>query len=359
MRVIFVSLSAGVAGLHEWNSTSQNGCVYPGTCSQPAAKFTKVLDLAPRQQWNTDGGFCGALSIQQAALGVGAWISQDLVRKANTHGEGHGNEQEGYEVLPSNVQETVTNLKLVGEEWDYSQSKPQAQAFKSFIKRNLVKGYPIVWFPLCKGDSHEAYSTTPPTDAPNGGAYDHVEPMWGIGSNHPLDDETVYDDDWILHGSDQDLEPYYRFINTLDDDTDMQGNCKNAVSGFGKNEMYPCFYDQVTYGVAVQGLKKTGNLPVILGVDSQSEPNIRSSWGGDAVALRGTVTVSGLTAGNNYVLYRYGSTATLPTGSSTEGYEHKTPFTADGSTWIFADPNTFMSSSAVYYVAVPTSELVV
>jgi hypothetical protein len=353
MRVLVASLFTGVAGLHEWNATSTSGCVYPGTCKQPAAKYTKVLNLQPRQQWNIDGGFCGALSIQQAALGVGAWISQDLVRKANTHGEGHGSSSKGYEVLPSNVQETVTNLKLASEEWDYNQPKPQAKAFKAFIKRNLVKGHPIVWFPICKGDSHDPYRD----DIPNGGAYDHVEPMWGIGSNHPLNDATVYDDDWILHGSDQDLEPYYRFMNTLEDDLSMQGNCKNAGSGFGKNEMYPCFYEKVTYGAAVQGLKKTGNLPVVLNVDTQNEPNIRS-WS-QAKDLHGTVTVSGLTAGHNYILYRYGSTASLPTGSSVQGYENKIPFTAEGETWTHKDTNTFKSSSATYYVAVPADDVVV
>merc|ERR1712048_879880 len=107
------------------------------------------------------------------------------------------------------------------------------------------------------------------------------------------------------------------------------------------NEMYPCFYEQVTYGVAVQGLQKSGNLPVVLKVDRQDDPNIRSRWGGKAVALHGTVTVSGLTVGHDYVLYRYGSTASLPSGSSTQGYEHRTTFTADGETWTFKDPSTF------------------
>jgi hypothetical protein len=37
----------------------------------------------PSLQWNINGGFCGAFSIQQSALAQGAWISQDLVRKAN------------------------------------------------------------------------------------------------------------------------------------------------------------------------------------------------------------------------------------------------------------------------------------
>ena len=89
---------------------------------------------------------------------------------------------------------------------------------------------------------------------PNGGQCDHVEPMYGIFSNHPLNDTEVYDDDWIVHASDQDYMPYYRPMNSLEDDLSMQGNCKHAGRGFGKNEMYPCFDKHVTYGLAVTGL---------------------------------------------------------------------------------------------------------
>jgi hypothetical protein len=84
-----------------------------------------------------------------------------------------------------------------------------------------------------KGDSHECY----PDSCPNNGACDHVEPMFGLFSNHALSDPTVYPDDWILHASDQDLMPYYRPLVSLSDTLAMDGNCKNAGSGFGKNEM--------------------------------------------------------------------------------------------------------------------------
>ena len=70
--------------------------------------------------------------------------------------------------------------------------------------------------------------------------------MWGIYSNHPLDDENVYDDDVILHASDQDQLPYYRPMSTLQDSPFMLGNCKHAQPGFGRNEMYPCFDESVT-----------------------------------------------------------------------------------------------------------------
>lgn len=46
---------------------------------------------------------------------------------------------------------------------------------------------------------------------------------------------------------------YYRTMKSLEDSTKMNGNCKFAGAGFGKNEMYPCIDESVTYGLAVTG----------------------------------------------------------------------------------------------------------
>lgn len=77
-----------------------------------------------------------------------------------------------------------------------------------------------------------------PNACPNGGGFGHVEPVWGIYSNHSLDDPTVYPDDYLVHSSDQDLNPYYRAFHTLEDTPAMDGNCAIAQKGFGRNEMY-------------------------------------------------------------------------------------------------------------------------
>merc|ERR1712176_518236 len=199
---------------------------------------------------------------------------------------------------------------------------------------------------ICKGDSHTPY----PNSNPNGGHFDHVEPVIGIFSNHSLDDPEVYDDDWVLHFSDQDLETYYRRFSTLEDDTRMEGNCKNAGAGFGKNEMYPCLYDQVDYGLAVTGLDtKLPTLRVVLDVDRQEEPNVRM-WQ-RPVELHGTVTVTGLQAGRAYILYRFKGTQALPESNFDSGYEYKYPFVSQSATWRFEDPNAFESNGATYYVA--------
>ena len=63
--------------LHEWqNVVPEHGCVYPGTCTPPDTTFFRVANgPVPGQQWNDLGGFCGAFSIQHAALSAGAWWS--------------------------------------------------------------------------------------------------------------------------------------------------------------------------------------------------------------------------------------------------------------------------------------------
>jgi len=116
-------------------------------------------------------------------------------------------------------------------------------------------------FPICKGDENRGYGI---------GHFAHIEPIWGIYSNHPLTDPNVYEDDVLVHGSDWQTGPkhlgYFRPFNSLPDGLKMEGNCKNAGSGFGKNEMYPCVYDKITYGNSITGIIDTENqtLPLSL-----------------------------------------------------------------------------------------------
>ena len=97
------------------SSSIAHACVEPGTCIPPAAQFSRVIPgPKPGQQWNINGGFCGSWSIQQTAKAFGAWISQDVVRKANRDQPiqhyMHGDEELGYEVVPSNQAQQVSIL---------------------------------------------------------------------------------------------------------------------------------------------------------------------------------------------------------------------------------------------------------
>eukprot|EP00037_Helgoeca_nana_P015251 m.142598 g.142598 ORF g.142598 m.142598 type:complete len:369 (-) comp22933_c0_seq1:61-1167(-) len=335
LRLVMATMGMAVA--------NADPCVEPGICVAPQTKYSVVLPVTPRQQWNIEGGFCGAMSVQTAHLAFGAWISQDLVRKANTHGVGHCEPGNGCELEPTNIGQTAQNLKLDYDVFDHSQPKPQAAAYKSWMKAHLVKGHPVVWLVMTKGEDACPYAGA----CPDGGAFSHIEPVWGIFSDHPLNDTTVYDDDWVLHSSDQDLQHYYRKFSSIVDTTAMDGNCAKAQDGFGKNEMYPCINDQVDYGLAINGINGSG-LPTSLAVDSQDEPDTR--MGQRAIEMRGTVTVSSLIVGKGYTIYRYTGTEELPTDGS-----HDTPsavklsFTAGNTTHVYEDPIKISSHSATYY----------
>jgi len=350
---------------HDWSTAPPNfnasayKCVPPGQCTPPSSKYSRVITgPTPGQQWNMNGGFCGAFSVQHAALAVGAWVSQDLVRKANRDGPGphnmHGDRTEGYEVMPSNVAWTAAGLKLKGNEWDYSKPVPQAAAFKAWLKAHLSSGHAIAWFPMCKGDGHQGYPGSCPAGGPSGdtiGHVDHVEAMYGIFSDRPLNDTTVGDDDWIVHTSDQDYMPYYRPLNSLEDTAAMEGNCKHAGAGFGRNEMYPCFDKAVTYGLAVTGLDVEGTVyPTAITTEGSTyEPNVRGFERPKTFHAR--VHVSGLSPARKYTTYRFDGIDALPAGPPfASGASYSWTFGALGRTHSFDDPNGFRSDGAVYYV---------
>jgi len=135
---------------------------------------TCVADACRPLQWNINGGFCGAFSYQTLMMTKGAWVSEDLVRKANIGAQcfGHGNGPNstvcespndadcissapfGCEVAPENYGSTCKGLRLDCDVWDYLQPRPQTEVYKSWLKGHLVRGTPVVWTPMLKGASN-------------------------------------------------------------------------------------------------------------------------------------------------------------------------------------------------------------
>lgn len=93
------------------------------------------------------------------------------------------------------------------------------------MKSHLADSNPLVVFVMEKGNSHDAYNM--------GYHFDHIEPIFGVYSNHELSDNTIYDDDWFVMGSDYSPDGtknlgYFRTFNNYDDNLSMDTNCANA-----------------------------------------------------------------------------------------------------------------------------------
>jgi hypothetical protein len=261
----------------------------------------------------------------------------------------------GYEVLPQNIGGALDNLKIKHELFDHENvPKPQAQSYLKWIKKNIAANQPIVTFVMCKGDSHTGYGLGP---------FDHIEPAFGLYSNHPLTDEEIYDDDWLVHGSDYSPDGvknlgYFRKFNSMVDTVKMDGNCKDAQAPHGLNEAYPCYNDQLNWGAAITGLADPKNitLPLSLWVDNWKEPNVRT--GEKPVEMTATILVKGLTAGKEYVVYMFETTEAYPSDSSFHegGHKFKYPFKAEKDTFKFTAPDKIMSNEMAYYVCVPAKK---
>jgi len=191
---------------------SESAMCEGGLCEKLDMKYERFVNIQPGTQWGDAGGYCGSWASQRAFLGIGAWVSQQQVRDRTTRcstvlpNGGHDSE-----ILSCNIDEAWKNLKIDYDAFDYTNTKlPQTAAYATWLKKQLVAGYVVAWMIMWNGERFPIYNLTPPA-----GMYGHVEPVIGIQSNHPLDDETVYPDDVVLHYMDVGNKTLYRNISSL------------------------------------------------------------------------------------------------------------------------------------------------
>lgn len=305
-----------------------------GLCEKQDMKYERILPAQPGYQWNDAGGYCGSWAIQRATLTKGAYISQHQVRNHTSPGGGHDNE-----ILSTNIEEAFKNLKISFEGFDYvNEPLPQQAAYATWLKKQLAAGYAVTWMILWNAQVYPIYKLTPPA-----GMYGHVEPVIGIQSNHPLNDTTVYDDDVAVHFTDGGTNTVHRIISSLAGEWSGPGHQANCR---------PYSYCMATYafGWAVKGFTSDKPaMPASLHIDPWlSEPDVRG--GETPTALKGTLTVTELTIGTSYDIYRWDTVKDAFTFS--ENFK-KTSFKATNGTFIYTDDKSFQSDGTTYYQCVP------
>lgn len=304
-----------------------------GLCAKPNTKYEKMSSTQPGYQWNDAGGYCGSWSIQRASLAKGAYISQQQVRSHTSDGGGND-----HEILSTNIEEAFKNLKIKAEGFDYvNQPVPQNEAYYKWLKAQLVAGHPVTWMIMWDGQTYPIYDLTPPA-----GLYGHVEPVVGVLSNHPLTDEEVYEDDYVVHFTDGGINTVYRPFKTLTGDWAGPGE-----KGICRSDKY-CI-GPYSFGWAVKGFEDNHDaLPASLHIEPwKREPDTRS--GASPNQITGTLTVTELTAGSTYDIFRW--------DTSTDAFTYsdefkKTSFQATNATFVYEDPTTFQSDGVAYYSCV-------
>ncbi|MBI3728686.1 MAG: C39 family peptidase [Burkholderiales bacterium] len=329
------------------------------------------LAIPPRHQWNANYGYCGETAFISAGLYYGQYVSQYTARAAATPGLNQ-TDVNSQLLVSVNDLTAAANMHLTAVEWNGQANTVTTNQYLAWIKGYVLAGYPVIM-----GVYVNQYQ---PGSSPTAGfsSYDHIVPVNGIASNHPLVpglNQTYYADD-ILQLSDNSGTNNVNYPNQFTappiaaaylfqygfDKFQMTRVQANAPTAPPYSLALHTTSNNQNSAVAITGVidlnKET--VPVRLATDLNYE-NPAMSKGSNtppaAAPLTLTATVYGLTAGVKYNVYQYNSLAAIPNSSfnaNAAAASQISTFTATDSTYVLP-PVKIMSNQTAAFRAVPAS----
>lgn len=269
-----------------------------------------MLDIAPRNQWEANFGYCGEVSLISAGLYYGQYISQYDARAIASQNTPQ-NKAESQLLLGVNDQYAAKQMHLSSIEWDGSGGQPTTE-FLAWVKQMIVSGYPVSIGILMNqylfyGQKNAAAGDTD---------YDHIVPVYGVGSSQPLGDPSYYADD-VIYFSDNGLwtpkgnVPIYLFDYAFGI-FQQDRNQANAASA----SVYSLSTQGSGFGIAITGVTDPNGetLPVSLKTSINYEPAIQNGATSRPapIPVTLTITLSNLEPGVSYKLYRYSQFGSVP-----------------------------------------------
>lgn len=308
---------------------------YAGQYYVKAPQYVHNLTMPPRLQWNENYGYCGSTSFISAGLFVGGiWISQ-YDNRALASNSTNQRLEESQLLLGVNDYWAAHAHKMTNKLWDYNDL--DVTHFFAWIKSQILQNHPVV---IGIFENESVFGNSPP-DAD----YDHIVPVTGWGSNHPLTDPSYYADD-VIYFSDNGLyTPVDPSVSIFE--------CSAVVGQFAQSRKNADAKTAAVYsvngnptksdpnfGIALTGIVDEHDdcLPLrVLTSTNQELPEIvdGSNTRPKAAPLTLTVIVSGLTSGTSYNLYQYNTMANVPSSkfnaNAANAFAHWS-FTAQGDT---------------------------
>lgn len=297
-------------------------------------------DIPPRLQWNANFGYCGETSFISAGLYYGQWASQYEVRAIASDGTPQ-NRQNSQLLLGSNAEHAARVMHLETVKWNGASASPQS--FLGWIAQNVAQERPVI-IGVYTNEYRFYGHTNPQAGDPT---YDHIVPVVAAGNGR-----LTFSDNGLWGPPRPYLftYPYSAFARTR-----AQANARSAPQ-------YSLPAGVRDYGIAVTGIADPSRetVPVRVATNVNYEkPKMRnhSTVRPKPMPLVLTVTVSGLTPGTNYTLYRYDRFSDVPdtrfNANSAHASKHWAIRPASGSSFVVTE--RIMSDQVAVYRAVPSS----
>jgi hypothetical protein len=328
--------------------------VSPTTTNQAARSLHKWRnDIGPRYQWNHNYGYCGEVSEISAGLYFGQYVSQyDARAAADDVPQNRYRSQLLLGVNALRAAETM-HLRAIAR----TGKLDRTDEFLAWIKQNVLLGRPVA-IGIYMNQFRFYGNRKPDAGSPQ---YDHIVPVIGVASYHPHDERGYFPDDVITFSdngewSSSRREAKYSFNYAFGA---FQKTRREANAHRGP--IYSLTDDHRDFGIAILGVQDGDNetLPVRVTTSVNYEhPQIAqgSSQRPRSEPLVLTVTVSGLTQGDEYNLYRYKTLASVPNRGfnkyASKAYEKWTITGRAGGKFVMTEK--IMSDEVAAYRVVPS-----
>ena len=321
-----------------------------------AASYSKSVNIPPRLQWEANFGYCGEVAMISAGLYFGQYVSQFDARKIASKNANQSTEGSQL-LLGVNDAYAAAQMHLSAKEWKGG-TQPNANNFLAWVKQNVVSGIPVMI-----GVYDNQFLLEGSTNPLAGDAeYDHIVPVTGISSTHPLGGPSTYFTADLFTFSDNGLwsptgVPAY-FYQYPAGTFQASRTAANSQSG----PIYSLAKRGNNYGIAITGIiDRDGKaLPVRVATSSNFEMPAMQEGSNKRPApqtLTLTVTVSGLQPSLTYNLYRYNNFQSVPnTGFNANASKASKKWQVSinsGSTYSVTE--NISSDEIAVYRAVPTT----
>jgi hypothetical protein len=285
--------------------------VPPTTTNQAARSLHQWRnDIGPRYQWNHNYGYCGEVSEISAGLYYGQYVSQYDARAAAS--DAPQNRYRSQLLLGVNALRAAENMHLraIAPTGKFNRSTDD---FLAWVKENVLLGRPVA-IGIYMNQVRFYGNRKPDAGSPQ---YDHIVPVIGIASYQPRDERGYFADDVITFSdngewssSRREAKYYFSYAFGAFQKTRREANAR-------RGPIYSLTDDHRNFGIAILGVQDGDHetLPVRVTTSIKYEhPQIAqgSSERPRAEPIVLTVTVSGLTPGDKYNLYRYKTLQSIP-----------------------------------------------
>jgi hypothetical protein len=270
-------------------------------------------DIGPRYQWNHNYGYCGEVSEISAGLYYGQYLSQyDARAAADDVPQNRYRSQLLLGVNALRAAETM-HLRAIARTGKFNRSP---RDFLAWVKENVLLGRPVA-IGIYMNQFRFYGKRNPTAGSPQ---YDHIVPVIGIESSHERDERGYFPDDAITFSdngewssSRRDAQYYFSYAFTAFQKTRREANSHHGP-------IYSLTDDHRDFGIAILGVQDEDKetLPIRVTTNINYEhPQIAagSARRPPPEPLELTITVSGLTQGTKYNLYRYNALESIPNGA--------------------------------------------